>query len=123
MWGVAAARGATGELGLKSPKSCLFNVFRKKLTFPELRRAVAEQNDLFRREAQARGRRLRAVWRQSPLGRTQAGGPRVLRLDDLRGDGEAAVEILDVRIGGGGLADARRHEPSAVGRSAGAPST
>jgi hypothetical protein len=40
----------------------------------------------------------------------------VLGLDDLRGDGAAAVEILDVRFGGGGLADAR-HEASAVGRT------
>ena len=36
--------------GLKGPDFYLLNVFRKKLSYPELRRAVAEQNSLFRPE-------------------------------------------------------------------------
>ena len=32
--------------GLKGPSFHLLNVFRKKLSYPELRRAVAEQNAL-----------------------------------------------------------------------------
>jgi len=34
--------------GLKGPDFYLLNVFRKKLSFPELKRAVGEQNELFR---------------------------------------------------------------------------
>ena len=34
--------------GLKGQDFYLLNVFRKKLGFPELKRAVAEQNELFR---------------------------------------------------------------------------
>ena len=74
--------------GLKGPDFYLLNVFRKKLSFPELKRAVAEQNELFRPEViliedQASGTQLIQELiqaRMSNVTRFKPDGDKIMRL-------------------------------------------
>ena len=74
--------------GLKGPDFYLLNVFRKKLGFPELKRAVAEQNELFRPqviliEDRASGTQLIQELiqaRMSNVKRYQPDGDKIMRL-------------------------------------------
>ncbi len=87
--------------GLKGPNFYLLNVFRKKLAYPELKRAVVEQDELFRPQA--------------ILIEDKASGTQLIQ--DLIGDGLSKVDALYARTATRSCACTRRPRRSRTASS------